>query len=283
MNRDRWLPGLMAALALGIGLVGWAPAAPGAPPPGDDLAEGRYPYLSPTGDEAPLVRRWVGLARALPDWKDRNKAAHYRFREGIEGRKCDQKDCHPGLRDAFVERLMALPEGPRRQQARERRYGLDRCADCHTHDAIWARAPACRLHFDRTDRVVCTGCHLERPGVLVALGEHKTIQPRKAAPLRAWPTHELTKEEKAIGCDRSCHRPDNPYGVQRVCLDCHGEGKLEISRYTAPGVLVHATARASMLPAMTNAFFIGLTVLVAVTLLLHIVLDIFRSRKEVTR
>ncbi len=279
MVRNRWLPRLVAALVLGTGVAGVVPAGFGAPPAEPERAEGRYPYLSPREGTNPLVARWIGLARAMPDWKDKAKAAHYRFPAGKEGRRCDQKDCHPGFRDTYVERLLGLGEGPERQSARERRQGLDRCGDCHTYRDIRQRTAACRLHFDQPERVGCTGCHLEGDKVLVAQGEAKTIVPRRVSPLRAWPSHELTREEKAMPCDRACHAPDNPYGVERVCAECHGKGKLEVARYTAPGVLVHATDPASFWPRLTNAFFVGLTVVVSGVLVVYVFLDAVRSRK----
>ncbi len=278
MDRNRWLSGVVAALVLGAGAAGTAPSAFGARPAEPERAEGRYPYLSPREEANPLVARWIRLARAMPDWKDKAKAAHYRFPAGKEGRRCDQKDCHPGFRDTYVERLLGLAEGAERQRARERRQGLDRCGDCHTYRDIRQRTAACRLHFDQPDRVACTGCHLEGDKVLVARGEARTIVPRRVSPLRAWPSHELTQEEKAMPCDRACHAPDNPYGVKRICADCHGKGKLEVARYTAPGVLVHATDQASLWPRLTNGFFIGLTTVVSLVLVVYVFLDALRSR-----
>ncbi|GAB4268744.1 hypothetical protein [Deferrisoma sp.] len=271
------------AAALAFAVLGlWAGGTPAAGP-APDLADGRYPYLAPSGEENPLVARWVALARAMPDWKDKAKAAHYRFPPGKDGRKCDQADCHPGFRDDFVEKLLALPDGPDRQGAREPRQGLERCGDCHGWDRIRRRTAACRLHFRETDRVECTSCHLEGPKVLEPRGEKKTAVVRDLRPARAWPAHELTKDEKAIACDRSCHAPQNPFGVERVCTDCHGEGKLEVPRLAAAGVLVHATDPRSPWPRLTDRFFVGLTVVVTAALLAHILLDIVRSRKEEDR
>ncbi len=275
------LPRLATVLVVGAGLAtGLVPAA-GAPPAAEGRAEGRYPYLAPTGADNPLVARWAGLARAMPDWKEKNKAAHYRFAAGKDGRRCDQKECHPGFRDAYVDRLLSMPEGPDRQAARERRHGLDGCGDCHTRDAIWARVPACRLHYDRPGRLTCTSCHLQQGArVLVMKGPNKTIALRKPEPVRAWPGHELTRDEKGMACDKTCHVPENPFEVAQVCSDCHGPDKLEVARYTAPGVLVHATDQASLLPGLTSSFFAWLTGIVAVSLLVHILLDVVRSWKE---
>lgn len=271
------------AAALAFAVLGlWAGGAPAAGP-APELADGRYPYLAPAGDENPLVARWAGLARAMPDWKDKAKAAHYRFPPGKDGRKCDQADCHPGFRDAFVAKLLALPEGAARQAAREPRQGAERCGDCHGWDRIRQRTAACRLHFRETDRVECTACHLEGPKVLEARGEKKTAVVRGLRPWRAWPAHELTKEEKAIACDKACHAPQNPFGVKRVCGDCHGEGKLEVPRLAAAGVLVHATDPRSPWPRLTDRFFVGLTAVVTAALLAHILLDMVRSRKEEDR
>lgn len=265
---------VFAALGLGAG------ASPAAEP---DLAEARYPYLSPTGEGNPLVARWAALAGALPDWKDKAKAAHYRFPPGKDGRKCDQPDCHPGFRDAFVEKLLALSEGPDRQAGREPRQGLDRCGDCHGWERIRRRTAACRLHFLETDRVECTACHLEGPKVLEPRGEKKAAAVRGLVPARAWPIHELTKDEKAVACDRACHVPQNPFGIERICTDCHGEGKLEVPRLAAAGVLVHATDPESPWPRFTDRFFLWLTAVVTAALLAHILLDMVRSRKEEDR
>ncbi len=267
---------MRTGLVLGLILAG-ANAAGAAPP---DLAEGRYPYLAPSGGATPLVARWAGLARAMPDWKDKAKAAHYRFPADKPGRRCDQPKCHPGFRDAYVQRLLALPEGPSRQNARQGRLGLARCGDCHTWDRIRERTAACRLHFDQPDRVECTACHLEGPKVLEPRGDKKTVSVRGAAPLGAWPTHRLTRDEKAIPCDQTCHVPQNPFGVEQVCNDCHGEGKLRVARLAAPGVLVHATDPESPWPRLTHRFFLWLTTGVSGALLAYILLDLVRSRKH---
>ncbi|GAB4283381.1 MAG: hypothetical protein Kow0092_38230 [Deferrisomatales bacterium] len=264
----------VAAVLLAAGTVA------GAAGPGEDLAEGKYRYLSGTGAASPLVARWAGLAAAMPDWKDKNRAAHYRFPPGKDGRKCDQLECHPGFRDAYVEELVALPEGPQRRQARQRRQGLERCGDCHTYSAIREKTASCRLHFLESQRVECTSCHTPGTKVLVPRGEHKTAALRDPVPLRAWPSHELTQDPKQIACDQLCHVKDNPFEVERVCDECHGKGKLELARYTSPQVLVHATEKASLWPRFTDAFFQVLTVGVLAALFLFILLEVVRERKE---
>jgi hypothetical protein len=249
----------------------------------EDLAEGKYPYFSAFPGESPRVTRWAGLAATMPDWKDKNKAAHYWFPLGKEGKQCDQPDCHPGFRDALVDRLAALTAGPERQAAREQRQGLDRCGDCHTYGAIRKKTAACSLHFDQPDRVQCTGCHAQGSKVLIPLGEKKTVALRDHDARAAWPTHQLTKDPKVIACDKACHVPDNPFDVPRACEDCHGKGKLEIKSYTSPSVLLHATDKASLFPVFTSTFFVALTATVLGALFLYILVEIFRARKEANR
>jgi hypothetical protein len=271
------------SLAALLAWIAWAPAFSTEPTPEEELAEGKYRYLSQVAPDNRLVSRWTGLAAAMPDWKEKNKAAHYRFPADKEGKKCDQRDCHPGFRDAFVARLAALPEGADRQAAREPRHGLDRCGDCHTYRAIREKTPACSLHYDRPDRVHCTGCHAQGSKVLISLGAKKTVTVRDHDPRAAWPTHQLTKDEKVIACDKACHVPENPFDVPRVCPDCHGKGKLEIASYTAPGVLKHATDQASLFPPLTSTFFIVLTSTVLGALFIYIIIEILRAREAADR
>ncbi len=247
----------------------------------EPLAEGKYSYLKPDGENSALASQWAEFATALPNYRDKAKKAHYRFKKGVEGKKCDTKDCHPGFKDSYVDRIVALPEGSRRIEAREERTGLTRCDDCHTYDTIKAKTIACRLHYQLKDRVQCNSCHTEEQKSLIAIGEKKQIALADSHdPQIDWPAHRLTKEEKQIACDQNCHVENNPFAVTSSCASCHGKGKLELGSYISTNLLVHATAKESIIPNLIRNFYIIFISIFSIFCALFILLDIIRTRKE---
>jgi hypothetical protein len=247
----------------------------------EPLAEGKYSYLKPTDNDTILATQWAKFAEALPNFKEKAKKAHYRFKEGVVGRKCDTKDCHPGFKDGYVERLLALPEGSKRMEAREDRTGLSRCDDCHSYDTIKAKTIACRLHYQLKERVQCNSCHTEGKKAFVAVGEKKRVTLQEDHDQRLdWPAHQLTKDEKKIACDQNCHIENNSFAITSDCASCHGKGKLELSSYISTNLLVHSTAKDSIIPSVVRNFYKIAISYFALFCAIFILLDIIRTRKE---
>ncbi len=248
----------------------------------EPLAEGKFKYLSRKTTDFGPAALWVEVASANPNWKEKAKKAHYRFKEGVVGRKCDSRDCHPGFKDELVNKLVKLPEGEQRIKAREKHasLGADRCIDCHAWEPIRDKTAACRLHFKKTDRVECNSCHAEGEKFLTPVGEKKQIAIRDYDDRNDWPNHKLTKEEKLISCDKNCHVRENPFEVVSVCADCHGENQLKLASYTASNVLVHQTAENSMIPGFIKGFYKIFITVFALFCGLYIFLDIAKAKRE---
>ncbi len=248
----------------------------------EPLAEGKYKYLSPKTTDKGSSVFWVEVASSNPNWKDKAKKAHYRFKEGIVGRKCDTKDCHPGFNDKLVSELVATPEGDQRIKARDdlASLGAKRCQDCHTWEKIRDKTNACRLHFKETERVECNSCHAEGQKILLAKGEKKQVAIRDFDDRNDWPAHKLTKDEKLISCDKNCHVKDNPFAIVSVCGDCHGENQLKLASYSSDNLLVHQTAPDSVIPDLIRGFYKILISVFALFCGTYIFLDIVKSRRE---
>jgi len=248
----------------------------------EPLAEGKFKYLSPKTTDNSSTRLWIEIAGSNPNWKEKAKKSHYRFKEGVVGRKCDSRDCHSGFKDNYVAQLVQLPEGERRIKAREEqaRLGLNRCQDCHSYAPIRDKTVACRLHFNKTDRVNCNSCHAEGEKVLVPVGDKKQVAIRDFDDRNDWPGHKLTKEEKLISCDKNCHIKDNPYAIASVCGNCHGENQLKLASYMTPNLLVHQTAKNNALPGFIRGFYKIFISGFAVFCGLYILLDIVKSKRE---
>ncbi|MFQ5483719.1 MAG: hypothetical protein ACE5DO_00120 [Desulfobacterales bacterium] len=246
----------------------------------EKLAEGKFQYISSSQDGAFFTARWSEFARLMPNWKEKSKRAHYRFNKGVIGRKCSQMACHPGFTDIYVNRLTALPEGKKRIQAQQERFGLKRCDDCHSYQVIREKTFACRIHYQLRDRVRCDSCHAEGSKVMVSQGEKKTIVLSDYDDHQEWPAHMLTKNKNQNSCNKNCHVTGNPFSVESICLKCHDKGKLELETYFTPNLLVHSRARDSAIPDILRTLFKILVLGVAAFCFFYIVTDLIRSQKK---